>query len=76
MIPRSQVVRAISALARAATLGLLGRTGDGRDTIQQLLLLKPNFQQRGRLLIGHYVKFPEIVEQLIEGLSICGMNLD
>ena len=63
-------------LARAATLGLLGRTGEGRDAIQQLLFLKPNFQQRGRLLIGHYVKFPEIVEQLVEGLSICGMNLD
>jgi len=63
-------------LARAATLGLLGRTGEGRVAIQQLLLLKPNFQQRGRLLIGHFVKFPEIVEQLVEGLSICGLNLD
>jgi adenylate cyclase len=63
-------------LARAATLGLLGRSGEGRDAVRQLLLFKPNFQQRGRLLIGHYVKFPEIVEQLVEGLSICGMSLD
>jgi len=44
--------------------------------VQQLLLLKPNFQQRGRLLIGHYVKFPEIVDQLVEGLSLAGLTID
>jgi TolB-like protein len=63
-------------LSRAATLGLLGRSAEGRDVVQQLLLLKPNFQERGRLLIGHYVKFPEIVDQLVEGLAIAGLTID
>jgi len=63
-------------LSRAATLGLLGRPAEGRDAVQQLLLMKPNFQQRGLLLIGHYVKFPEIVDQLIEGLAIAGLTID
>ncbi|MFC1688203.1 hypothetical protein ACFL0N_04995 [Pseudomonadota bacterium] len=63
-------------LSRAATLGLLGRPSEGRDAVQQLLLMKPNFQQRGRLLIGHYVKFPEIVDQLVEGLASAGLTID
>jgi hypothetical protein len=63
-------------LSRAATLGLLGRSAEGRDVVQPLLLLKPNFQERGRLLIGHYVKFPEIVDQLVEGLAIAGLTID
>ena len=63
-------------LARAATLGLAGRSVEGRDAVRQLLLIKPDFKQRGQLLIGHYVKFPEIVEQLLEGLSNSGLNLD
>ena len=63
-------------LGRAATLGLLGRSAEGREAVQQLLLLKPNFQERARLLIGHYVKFPEIVDQLVEGLALSGLTLD
>ena len=63
-------------LSRAATLGLLGRSAEGRDVVQQLLLLKPNFQEHGRLLIGHYVKFPEIAEQIIEGLALAGLTID
>ena len=63
-------------LARAATLGLLGRPAEGREAVDQLLLLKPDFQQRGRLLIGHSVKFPEIVDQLVEGLALAGLTID
>ena len=33
------------------------------------LVLKPNFSERGRLLIGHYIKFPDITERLTEGLN-------
>jgi len=38
--------------------------------------MKPNFRERGRLLIGHYVKFPEIVDQLVEGLAVAGLTID
>jgi len=63
-------------LSRAATLGLLGRSAEGRDAVQQLLLMKPGFRERGRLLIGHYVKFPEIVDQIVEGLALAGLDID
>jgi len=63
-------------LARVTALGLLGRAAEGRTAVDHILLLKPNFQQRGRTLIRHYVKFPEIVEQIVEGLSLAGLNLD
>jgi len=63
-------------LSRAATLGLLGRSAEGEDAARQLLLMKPNFRERGRLLIRHYVKFPEIADQLVEGLAFAGLNID
>ena len=63
-------------LARAITLGLMGRAEGGRDSVKQVLQLKPDFRERGRILIGHYVKFPEITEQVLEGLSFAGLNLD
>lgn len=63
-------------LVRAATLGLLGRPAEGREAIHQLLLLNPNFKQRGRLLIGHSVKFPELADQIIEGLELAGLAID
>jgi tetratricopeptide (TPR) repeat protein len=63
-------------LARAATLGQMARPGKGQEEVQRLLLLKPDFVERGRLLIGHAVKFPEIAERLIEGLSLAGLDID
>lgn len=63
-------------LARAVTLGLMGCSTGARDAVRQVLLLKPNFGERGRLLIGHYIKFPEIMDQVVEGLSYGGLNLD
>jgi hypothetical protein len=46
------------------------------EEVQRLLVLKPDFAERGRLLIGHAVKFPEISERLIEGLSLAGLDID
>ena len=63
-------------LAQAATLGLLGCFAEGREAVDKLLLLKPNFQERGRILIGHYVKFPDIADQIIEGLALAGLAID
>jgi adenylate cyclase len=56
-------------LATAATLGHLGRIPEARKSAAALLRLKPDFSQSGRRLIGHYVKFENIVEPLIEGLG-------
>ena len=62
-------------LCRAATLGQLGRLGRGRKAVDELLSLKPDFPDRGRYLIGHYVRFPEIAERVVEGLAISGLRL-
>jgi hypothetical protein len=37
------------------------------------LTLKPDFIARGRVLIGHYIKFDDIVERTIDGLRRVGV---
>lgn len=63
-------------LIRAATLGALGRRADARAAVAELLAIKPDFRQRGRLLIGRYVKFPELQQRIVEGLEAGGLALD
>jgi len=62
-------------LMKAATLGLLGRIEEGKQAVQNLLILKPDFQARGRILIRHYIKFDDIVEKIIISLDRCGLNI-
>ncbi len=62
-------------VVRAATLGMLGRGAEGRQAVNELLKLKPDFQQRGRMLIRHDVKFPEIEERILSGLAASGLEL-
>ncbi len=63
-------------LLKAATFGLLGRYEDGKRAAEELLKLKPDFPTRGRVLIKHYIKFEEIVERLIDGLSKVGLKIE
>jgi len=63
-------------LSKAATLGLLGRYEEGEKFVKNLLELKPDFPTRGRVLIGHYIKFEDIVERLITGLSKVGLKIE
>jgi TolB-like protein len=63
-------------LVRAATFGLLGRYEEGKRAAEELLKLKPDFSSRGRVLIKHYIKFEEIVERVIDGLSKVGLNIE
>ncbi len=62
-------------LARAASLGLLGQIDDGRRAAAELLKLKPDFEERGRFLIQCYIKFDDIVEQVIIGLAAVGVDV-
>jgi len=57
-------------------LGLLGRYEEGKHFVKNLLELKPDFSERGRILIGHYIKFDDIVERVIEGLHRVGLKVD
>jgi adenylate cyclase len=62
-------------LMKAATLGLLGRIQEGRRAAENLLKLRPDFPTRGRLLIGHYIKFEDIVQRVIAGLRKAGLDI-
>ena len=63
-------------LMKAATFGLLGRVKRGREEVENLLRLKPDFSRRGRVLIGHYIKFDDIAERMIEGLRKSGLHVE
>jgi adenylate cyclase len=60
-------------LLKAAACGHLGRIEEGQACVRALLALKPDFAQRGLILIGRYVKFEDIVERVIEGLDAVGI---
>ena len=62
-------------LTKSATLGLLGRIEDGRRSATELLRRKPDFRENGRRLIGHFIKFDFIADQVIEGLGAVGVTV-
>jgi adenylate cyclase len=63
------------ALTKAATLGQMGRIEQGREAVQELLRLKPGFRDRGLVLIGYFIKFPEILDSVTAGLRRVGLEL-
>jgi len=62
-------------LLKAANLGLLGRIEEGGQAGKDLLQCKPDFSTRGRVLIGHYIKFDEIVAKVSQGLKEVGIDV-
>jgi len=63
-------------LMKAATFGLLGRYEEGKRAVEDLLKLKPDFSTRGRILIGRYIKFEDILERTIDGLRKSGLHVE
>lgn len=63
------------ALMRAASLGLLGREEEAKLEADELRRLRPDFARRGRILIGRYLHFPELVERVVAGLERAGLEL-
>ena len=61
-------------LMKAAVLGLLGKKKEGKRAVDALLRLKPDFAKRGRTLIERYIKFGDIVDRVLEGLSKSGLE--
>ncbi len=64
------------ALMRACCLGHLGRTAEAKAEAAELLRRKPDFKARGRILIGRFIKFPELTDRIVEGLALAGLHLD
>ena len=62
-------------LLKASVCGQLGKIEEGQACVRTLLALKPDFAQRGRILIGRYVKFENIADRIIEGLGKLGLNI-
>jgi tetratricopeptide (TPR) repeat protein len=63
-------------LLKAAAAGLLGKTNEGKQAVDALLKLKPDFAKHGRTLIAHYIKFDDIFERVIEGLKRAGLSIE
>ncbi len=62
-------------LMRATALAYLGRMKKARTDVEQVLLIRPNFRQRGHWFITRYVKLEELVERITEGLQKAGLRL-
>lgn len=63
-------------LMKAASLGLLGRIEEGILAGKALLMCKPDFPARGRVLIKHFIKFDDIVEKVLLGLKNVGIRVE
>jgi adenylate cyclase len=63
-------------MMRTVPLGQLGRIAEGKQAVEQLLALKPDFPSRGRTLIKRYIKFDDIVEKMIAGLAKVGLGVE
>ena len=63
-------------LLRASVCGHLGRIEEGQASVRSLLALKPDFGQRGHILIGKYVKSENIADRILEGLGKLGMHIE
>jgi CheY-like chemotaxis protein/TolB-like protein len=62
-------------LMRACCLAHLGRRSEAEAEVAELRRRKPDFESRGRVLIGYYVKPPEMVDRIVDGLARAGMKL-
>ena len=60
-------------MLRVACLGQLGRHEEAKGDIEQLMLLRPDFAEKAKMLISRYVKEDGLVEQVMNGLRKAGM---
>lgn len=63
-------------LMKASSLGLAGKKEEGKKWADELLALRQDFPEKGRLLIGNFIKFEEIQERILKGLSRSGLKVD
>jgi DNA-binding response OmpR family regulator/TolB-like protein len=62
------------SVMRASCLGLLGRDAEAEAELAELLSQKPDFPARGHVLLGHYLKFPEVMGPVVDGLARAGLD--
>jgi adenylate cyclase len=62
-------------LLRAATLGCLGKRAEASQALAELLALKSDFPSQARFFISCYAKFPDLLEDLLDGLRLAGLEI-
>ncbi len=63
------------AVMRATCLAHLGRIREAESEVAEILRERQDFAARGRVLIGRFIKFPEVTGQIIGGLAKAGLKL-
>ena len=63
------------AVMRACCLAHLGRRAEAESNVAEILRGKQDFAARGRVLIGHFVKHPEVMDRIVDGLARAGLKL-
>jgi tetratricopeptide (TPR) repeat protein len=64
------------AVMRGCCLAHLGRRAEAEAEVAEILRQKPDFKARGRTLLGHYLKLPEVASRVVDGLALAGLTLD
>ena len=62
-------------MLRACCLGQLGKKTKVKSQIEELLLIKPDFEEKASYLISRYVKEGDLVDEVIDGLKKTGLKL-
>jgi adenylate cyclase len=63
------------AVMRACCLAHLGRAAEAESEAAEILRARPDFAARGRALVGHFVKLPDVSSRIVEGLAKAGLKL-
>jgi adenylate cyclase len=63
------------AVMRACCLARLGRAAEAESEVAEILRGKHDFAARGRVLIGHFIKRPEVMGEVVDGLAKAGLKL-
>jgi len=62
-------------MLRAACLGQLGKKTKAKSQIADLLLIKPDFEEKASYLISRYVKEENLVDEVLDGLRKAGLKI-
>jgi hypothetical protein len=54
----------------------LDRAAQSKKAVAELLAIKPDFLERGHILIHHCVKNPDMKGRVVEGLAVGGLVLE
>lgn len=64
-----------SSMTVAAAAGLAGDVEIAAESIEQLLAVDPDFARDGRARLSYWIKSPELVDRIVEGLRLGGLAL-